>query len=83
MARILIIFPQHPKRNQNLKFTILSETTSILTFFIFKSSASGGRATAFYVGTSYKVSKKRGLLKLGRERGEYRTVLSTNMKYCS
>ena len=37
MARILIIFPQHPKRNQNLKFTILSETTSILTFFIFKS----------------------------------------------
>ena len=27
-------YPEHPKRNQNQKFTPLSETTSIPTFFI-------------------------------------------------
>ena len=32
-----MIFPQHPKRDQNLKFTPLSETTSTPTFFIFES----------------------------------------------
>ena len=32
--KILVIFPQHPKRDQNLKFTPLSETISIPTFFI-------------------------------------------------
>ena len=33
----MVIFPQHPKRDQNLKFTPLSETTSTPTFFIFES----------------------------------------------
>ena len=35
-------FPQHPKRDQNLKFTPLSETTSTPTFFIFESPLEGG-----------------------------------------
>ena len=36
-----MIFPQHPKRDQTLKFTPLSETTSNPTFFIFESSPRG------------------------------------------
>ena len=30
----MVFFPEHPKRDQNLKFTLLSETTSIPTPFI-------------------------------------------------
>ena len=35
---IRVFCPEHPKRDQNLKFTLISETTSIPASFIWKSS---------------------------------------------
>ena len=37
--------PEHPKRNQNLKFTPLSETTSIPAPFILESPSPGAKMT--------------------------------------
>ena len=34
---IMVFCPEHPKRDQNLKFTLISETTSIPASFIWKS----------------------------------------------
>ena len=33
---IMVFCPEHPKRDQNLKFTLISETTSIPASFIWK-----------------------------------------------
>ena len=34
---IMVFYPEHPKRDQNLKFTPLSETTSIPAQFLWES----------------------------------------------
>ena len=40
----MVFCPEHPKRDQNLKFTPLSETTSILAPFIWESPPPGTSA---------------------------------------
>ena len=40
--KILALCPEHPKRDQNPKFTPLSETTSIPVCFIWESPPRGG-----------------------------------------
>ena len=37
LASVMVFSPEHPKRDQNLKFTPLSETTSLITPFIWES----------------------------------------------
>ena len=39
---VMVFCPEHPKRDQNLKFTLISETTSIPAPFIWESPPRGG-----------------------------------------
>ena len=42
----MVFCPEHPKQDQNLKFTALSETTSIPALFIWESPPPGGVLTS-------------------------------------
>ena len=72
-VKILVIFPQHPKRDQNLKFTPLSETTSTPTFFYIPVSPpppiSPAGLTGFNSGRSGGIMDYTGIARLKAEIG--------------